>query len=88
MSVWNFSGTELEQNELLCSSGRDANSHGPKLKSQSIRDPWQDAKPGVNAVSSGDAIPVETQSPPQQAGASTQKALPTEDPQFTQQSRS
>ena len=80
MSVWSFSGTELEQNELLCSSGRDAHSHDPKLKSQSnLDDPWQDAKTGVNAVRSGDAIPVETQSPPQQAGASTQKALPTED---------
>lgn len=81
MSVWNFSGTELEQNELLCSSGHDANSHDPKLKSQSILDdPFQDAKTGVNAVAQGDVIPVETWSPPQQAGASSQKALPTEDP--------
>ena len=81
MSVWNFSGTELEQNELLCSSGRDANSHNLKLKSQSILDdPWQDTKTGLNAVAQGDVIPVETQSPPQHTGASTQKALPIEDP--------
>ncbi|DBA86282.1 hypothetical protein WJX77_007619 [Trebouxia sp. C0004] len=80
MSVGHSSGTQLEQNELLCVSGR-AKSHPSKLKSQYILDdPRQDAKSGVDAVRSEDAIPVETQSPPQQAGASTQKALPTEDP--------
>lgn len=79
MSVWNISGTQLD--ELLCSSGLDANSHDPNLKSQSILDdPWQEAKKGVIAVAQGDVIPVETQSPPQQTDASAQKALPIEDP--------
>ncbi|DBA72486.1 TPA: hypothetical protein ACH3X2_010251 [Trebouxia sp. C0005] len=81
VSVWNFSGAELEQNELLCSSGQDASSQDPKLKSQAVPDhPRRDAKTGVNAVSPGNSMPAESESPPQQAGASTQKAVPNEDP--------
>ena len=79
-SVWKFSGPELEQNGLLCSSGRDANSHDPELTCQALsEEPGQDAETGVSAVAQGGVTPVETESPPQQAGPSTRKALPTED---------
>ena len=79
-SVWKFSGPELEQNGLLCSSGRDANSHDPKLTCQALsEEPGQDAETGVSAVAQGGVTPVETESPPQQAGPSTRKALSTED---------
>jgi len=79
-AVWDFSGPELEQNDLLCSSGREANSHDPKLKCQPIpEEPGRNAETGVNAVAQGDVTPVETESPPQQAGPSTREAMPTED---------
>lgn len=80
VSVRKVPEPELEQNDLLCSSGRDANSHDPRLKCQPIpEEPGQDAEKGVNIVGQGDVTSVKTESPPQQAGPSTRKALPPED---------
>ncbi len=89
-AVWDFPGPELEQHDLLCSSGPDANSHDPKPKCQPIPvEPGQNAETGVNAVAQGDLTPVKTESPPQQAGPSTREALPTEDltPRNSQQAQ-